>query len=533
MSRIIAKNKKNIVQRAPFSQKKSKIVTGNTVLVSRKYNYKECALCQGLYMNLSDHVHRTHNISRDDPNYENYVKSPKVIPKVFTKLEGRKRVQLKDKELEDAKGLYGQVVEEQNDNLHLLKDARKNIEAVKEEMRKANSKEEYEEFKSKLSEKRDIYISLRYKDNRKYNAKTKAWHDCYKEHLVNKSCKNPKRIVSMALDVLLCYEKTQKLELTFVDLIKPKIIRQILRNFRNESKHSYASRIKYVAQFNKLVKFLMLDVDSPERREDSNMASRTFVFEEIKQVFQNEIDLLNKLKGKEMIFTKKRAKDKLLTESELEDLMKNNSTYLAKVNSDILEKKHIDYGIEEILKVRNSLIAAATLRIGRRSQEMTRMNLAEVAGAEESLVGEEKFFIINVADQKNSRTGKPAPIAYTEAEFSTLKAFIADMRPKLIESPFCDIVFSSSSKLTSHVDQDLTLSAAFKVMQKYKTAKGKKVSSRSIRGSKITISRQKNLPNSTLDHLANAMSHKRSTADGYYDFNSLEVSVRETQHSVT
>ena len=44
----------------------------------------------------------------------------------------------------------------------------------------------------------------------------------------------------------------------------------------------------------------------------------------------------------------------------------------------------------------------------------------------------------------------------------------------------------------------------------------------------MTISRQMNLPVETLDHMAKTMNHRKSTADEFYDFNSLDVSVRET-----
>ena len=39
--------------------------------------------------------------------------------------------------------------------------------------------------------------------------------------------------------------------------------------------------------------------------------------------------------------------------------------------------------------------------------------------------------MIKVLDQKNARTGNPAPIFYAESEYSALNTYIKHLRPKL------------------------------------------------------------------------------------------------------
>lgn len=48
--------------------KKMKKISNN--LVSRKYNYKQCSLCSKLYLNLSDHLTKTHKINRNNEHYD-------------------------------------------------------------------------------------------------------------------------------------------------------------------------------------------------------------------------------------------------------------------------------------------------------------------------------------------------------------------------------------------------------------------------------------------------------------------------------
>lgn len=120
---------------------------------------------------------------------------------------------------------------------------------------------------------------------------------------------------------------------------------------------------------------------------------------------------------------------------------------------------------------------------------------------------------------------------FDEQEFKALKIYIRDLRSSITWNKFSKVVFVSSSKINSNLEQELSLASAHRILQSLQTKSGKKLSSRSIRGSIISDSRRKNLPEETLNHLANTMSHSRKTADTYYDYNTLENSVLHTLNS--
>ena len=90
-------------------------------------------------------------------------------------------------------------------------------------------------------------------------------------------------------------------------------------------------------------------------------------------------------KGADLIRTQARTKAKLLTEKEINELILENNT-LRKLIKDEEVRTLSSYSLKEALKVRNSLIAAATVRHGRRSQEITTMTLDQVNEAEEKLL---------------------------------------------------------------------------------------------------------------------------------------------------
>lgn len=74
---------------------------------------------------------------------------------------------------------------------------------------------------------------------------------------------NPHRLCNMAFDILLPYEKEQETDLTFEDL-KPGTIRKMLHHFKNTTSIMDTSKAKYVKEFQKLLNFLYIDIDSPE-----------------------------------------------------------------------------------------------------------------------------------------------------------------------------------------------------------------------------------------------------------------------------
>ena len=125
-------------------------------------------------------------------------------------------------------------------------------------------------------------------------------------------------------------------------------------------------------------------------------------------------------------------------------------------------------------------------------------------------------------------TGNPAPVVFDEVEFEVLKVYIKDLRFEISQNRFCTYVFPAFAKFNSQPDHHMGLPAAFQILQKFKTKSGKRISSRIVRGSKVTATREKNLPEATLNHIAKSMNHSRHTADKHYNYDSLQHSVNQT-----
>ena len=78
---------------------------------------------------------------------------------------------------------------------------------------------------------------------------------------------------------------------------------------------------------------------------------------------------------------------------------------------------------EDVLQVKNSLMVAACIRLGRRSKELMTMTIDEVNTAEEKVIDGNTFHIIEVEDHKSFKQGKEAAIPYSDSvlEFNALK----------------------------------------------------------------------------------------------------------------
>lgn len=210
----------------------------------------------------------------------------------------------------------------------------------------------------------------------------------------------------------------------------------------------------------------MNDCASPERQvQETNEAtiSRGIKLNDVMHEITNQINQLNKQKGADVIGTKKNAKAKLLTTEEINTLTNDTHEYLIKVLNDTRQKGHMNYPRTEITKVRNSLIIIGTIRIGRRSLEMTQMTLSEVQEAEAKEVDGSIFYLVEVKEQKNNDSGEPAVVPFEEKEFQLLKIYIKDLRPKIVDDKFCEVVFPAYEKFNSNPSNDLSLPAVLKV----------------------------------------------------------------------
>lgn len=503
----------------------------NTEMVSRRHNYKRCLLCSRLVLNLSEHVTSVHKITRQtNANYDHYVSDAPCFPKNYTKLKDGVRVLLEGEELEEAQRKYGGAIGTQQATLDQLKDLRSEMAELHTRINDAPSEEGYVALKGELEVLESKYKEQRYKDSRTYCCNTRIWHDSFLAHLQLREHSNPKRGVKMALDILLPYEASLARPLVFNDLMNGVHVRKMLFLFKDSSALNSSSKQKYVAMFDLLLEYLYCDVESPENVEGNDIQTKLLRDSSLQKA-KHEITvvraMLSKMRGKDLARTREAAQKKLVSEDELDALLADVTSKLTMVLADSQEVRAA-YSMTKILDVRNNLIAAGTLRLGRRSKELMKMETTEVDAAERLVVDGDIFHVVKVHDQKNSRTGDPAPVTFSDDEFSVLKIFLKEMRPKIIGNKFEKNVFPPREHMKFAAAKDLSYSSACKILQSFETLSGKKLTSRSIRGSKITSNRDSDYTEKEKTDLAKAMSHSVSTADRYYNYRDLSDSVHHS-----
>ena len=334
----------------------------------------------------------------------------------------------------------------------------------------------------------------------------------------------------MAMDVILPYEKLIKNPLEFNNLLDAKFVRDLLQCFKAQENTTSTTKMKYLVMFQWLLKFLISDVSSPERKEkESNeeLLTKDIKRKDVEFEIETVHSSLSKNKGADLLKTKNKAKKKLISKEELDSLLQEIQLKLF----DILqydETKLSNLTIKEIIDIRDSLIAVATIRLGRRSKELMKMNIKEVNDAKILNVENTVYYLIEVLNQKNTKMGEAAPVALTKQEYDVLKIFISQLRPRLTDNESCSVVFPPKSYMNASVTGDLSYSSAYSILQKFKTKSGKKLSSRTIRGSRITNSRMQNISADERNSLAKSMNHSVNTAERYYNYEEISNSVSKT-----
>lgn len=306
--------------------------------------------------------------------------------------------------------------------------------------------------------------------------------------------------------------------------ITPISVREMLQDFKENVVLSVASKGKYIKIFEMFIKYILLDIESPYRKISENIEERTermSAYKDIKFEFEICYSQLGKQKGAEMVRTKRKAEEKLMTDAEMAVILDQKSKAL----ETIMGNDFKSFDKDQILVIRNDLIVVATIRLGRRSKELTTMSLEEVKSAERIEVNGECSYVIKVLEQKNIKTGQEAPIAYNEKEYQVLKKYIEILRPKLNIDKKCQAVFTTVHKVPN---KELSLSGIFSILQLTTTDSGKKLSSRAIRGSIVTNSRYLDLSLQDQEDLASSMSHTLPTARRYYNYKKITDSVAKT-----
>ena len=134
-------------------------------------------------------------------------------------------------------------------------------------------------------------------------------------------------------------------------------------------------------------------------------------------------------RGVDLIKTRERAKQKILTKDEYIAALTEQEALLQTFDRSPAELENIK--VPEASKMRNVLMSVASLRLGTRSKELVSMTIDEVKRAKTQLVDEEEYKIIEVVDHKNTKSGIEAGIAYKNSEYRILGKYIKYVRRKL------------------------------------------------------------------------------------------------------
>ena len=330
----------------------------------------------------------------------------------------------------------------------------------------------------------------------------------------------------MAMDVILPFERDLNRALNFTDLTDVKTIRGMLENFKSSNNLTSTTKLKHLAVFEQFMKFLLMDCDSPEL-ESPDTAEELLLRDAKAKLIFHEIEtsktIISKMRGADRVATVNKAKEKLISDEDTKELMEELTLEVTALLN-MSDEEVSNLTMKQVLNYRNVLMAIPTLRLARRSKELMTMNVKEVKNSEEKEIDGEIFRVILVADQKHLKSGQQVTIAYTREEFAALEVFIEKMRPRLADK-FQTNVFPVKKNMKHGSSKEISFSSAWKILQSFETKSGKKLSSRVIRGSRVTNRNREGLSDAERRDMASAMKHSVSTADRYYNYSSTTDSV--------
>ena len=119
--------------------------------------------------------------------------------------------------------------------------------------------------------------------------------------------------------------------------------------------------------------------------------------------------------------------------------------------------------------------------------------------------------VILAKEQKRKASGKPAGIVFSKSGFQVLNHYIQNLLPRICHDKFNGYVFPRKST-AAIIGEPLTLQEHTAIMKSVDFLE-KTISSRTIRGSYVTIDRKSNSSMEQRRDLADSMSHSLSVAD--------------------
>ena len=158
----------------------------------------------------------------------------------------------------------------------------------------------------------------------------------------------------MVMDILLPYERMLQRNITYNDLTDGEYIRDNLDFFKKDETKNSTTKLKHVTNFKVFLEFIITDICSPERNKNETSEQILLRGIRLKEVIQ-QLDIttsaLSKNRGKDLIKTSKRSKNKLIEQHEIDEVRESEQHELEKVLDDDRNGKLKDYKIGDAIKV--------------------------------------------------------------------------------------------------------------------------------------------------------------------------------------
>lgn len=240
------------------------------------------------------------------------------------------------------------------------------------------------------------------------------------------------------------------------------------------------------------LKFLATNSRSPynNRTDTCDRAQKKAKFHDVHAILEEAVVSLNPLRKTEKIKLKMKARASVIDATDMDDLLDDTRDkirpYLRMNSSDLCKLTRV-----QIIEVRDLLIIIPAVRLGNRSTEFGTMTLEEAYAAEcINVPGLGNFWVVCVADYKNSHTGVPATIAYADDEYQLLLRFIDHLRPRFGGASTKSVFLTHSRKPSVKAPSAISNNSIWKLFRKLRTRKGKSICTRVGRYSVVTESRK-------------------------------------------
>ena len=291
-----------------------------------KMNYKFCVICKSLMLNLCDHLRHTHGLLKDDQEYFNAMRSVTIIPACVVKKFGKANKLMSDAEIANLKINGSQIT--------FPPSLFENVSMIREEIDRKTLTE-------LVPANLDVVMNMpstSKTSNFFFSSSTTPNFDnlknIYMQYLTRLRRPNISQIIRTTFYILDDYSKRHSISCD--QILNPKFISEILQEFLQKPSLTSTTKIKYICNFESLIKFLVKDSASPYFIVDASnevIIGNNLRLEQVQREISNYRKTLSKDRGIDRIAAKEKRKISLITKDEERKLDHDSSSYITRLNS--------------------------------------------------------------------------------------------------------------------------------------------------------------------------------------------------------